>query len=111
MSFGGDSSLTAGQLRIAALSIAAYEYVLPLPLSQPIPAQRSWPLCTSSMLRTIPLEHSLYKSSPPMRSALFAATRYLGLAALIANASLYFSNYSPALCSAVHIIPGIFQGK
>lgn len=44
-----------------------------------------------------------------MRSALFAATRYLGLAALIANASLYFSNYSPALCSAVHIIPGIFQ--
>ena len=50
--------------------------------------------------------------TPNAREAtLLTCIASLGLAALIANASLYFSNHSPALCSAVHIVPGIFQGE
>lgn len=86
MSFSADGSLVSGQLRIAAVSIAAFD-----------------------IIRTIPLEWHFYKSSSLVGRSLLGAVRYVGIAALVANAALYFSGFTQASCHSVHLLPGILQ--
>ncbi|KAG8826502.1 hypothetical protein FRC19_008754 [Serendipita sp. 401] len=81
-----DATGMSGQMRIAALSIAAFD-----------------------IIRTIPSEYLFYKTTTRDKNALLAAVRYLGVAAMVANGALYFNGYSATSCRSVHLTPGIFH--
>ncbi|KIM31374.1 hypothetical protein M408DRAFT_64551 [Serendipita vermifera MAFF 305830] len=112
MSFSADGSLVSGQLRIAyVLCLISSEFALIWSFSRAVSIAAFEPMLTllRSIIRTIPLEWHFYKSSSLVGRSLLGAVRYVGIAALVANAALYFSGFTQASCHSVHLLPGILQ--
>ncbi|PVF94055.1 hypothetical protein CPB86DRAFT_714055 [Serendipita vermifera] len=109
MSFQADSSIVAGQLRIAYVLLLGFH--VSARVFHELPADRAafLPIFRLQIVWTIPAEHIFYKGATAPKKTLLVATRYLGIAALVANCALYFSSYDGASCRSVHLLPGILQ--